>query len=392
MPGFLHNTYAVLRRELVRLTHQPMYFVLMLVLPVVSFAFFALLFNKGVARDIPIAVLDDDHTSLSRKVTQMIDATPTALVAYEIQDMDEGERLMREGKVMAIVQIPSFFEKNILSNSQTHIENYVSGTNITVNGLLSKDIQTAVTTFTAGIQLQLLTKQGLSEKQAMAQLMPVRFSRHVLFNPYINYGYYLSPSFMPMMLMIFAMLVTIFAIGTELKAGTAREWLDTAGGSVFPALVGKMLPLVVMMLLMTLMMFLILFKIVGVPLNGSLTALLFGCMLFVLAYMAIGVLIVTLLSNLRLSLSIGGGYSVLAFTFSGLTFPMMAMYPWVQAFSKIFPFTFYTDIFIDQALRGAPVVDSLWDMGYIALFIVLPMLCLPRLRKICSDEKYWGRM
>jgi ABC-2 type transport system permease protein len=392
MPGFLHNTYAVLRRELVRLTHQPMYFVLMLVLPVVSFAFFALLFNKGVARDIPIAVLDDDHTSLSRKVTQMIDATPTALVAYEIQDMDEGERLMREGKVMAIVQIPSFFEKNILSNSQTHIENYVSGTNITVNGLLSKDIQTAVTTFTAGIQLQLLTKQGLSEKQAMAQLMPVRFSRHVLFNPYINYGYYLSPSFMPMMLMIFAMLVTIFAIGTELKAGTAREWLDTAGGSVFAALVGKMLPLVVMMLLMTLMMFLILFKIVGVPLNGSLTALLFGCMLFVLAYMAIGVLIVTLLSNLRLSLSIGGGYSVLAFTFSGLTFPMMAMYPWVQAFSKIFPFTFYTDIFIDQALRGAPVVDSLWDMGYIALFIILPMLCLPRLRKICSDEKYWGRM
>ena len=109
MPGFLHNTYAVLRRELVRLTHQPMYFVLMLVLPVVSFAFFALLFNKGVARDIPIAVLDEDHTSLSRKVTQMIDATPTALVAYEIQDMDEGERLMREGKVMAIVQIPSFF-------------------------------------------------------------------------------------------------------------------------------------------------------------------------------------------------------------------------------------------------------------------------------------------
>ena len=392
MPGFLHNTYAVLRRELVRLTHQPMYFVLMLVLPVVSFAFFALLFNKGVARDIPIAVLDDDHTSLSRKVTQMIDATPTALVAYEIQDMDEGERLMREGKVMAIVQIPSFFEKNILSNSQTHIENYVSGTNITVNGLLSKDIQTAVTTFTGGIQLQVLMKQGLTQRQAMAQLMPVRFSRHVLFNPYINYGYYLSPSFMPMMLMIFAMLVTIFAIGTELKAGTAREWLDTAGGSVFPALVGKMLPLVVMMLLMTLMMFLILFKIVGVPLNGSLTALLFGCMLFVLAYMAIGVLIVTLLSNLRLSLSIGGGYSVLAFTFSGLTFPVMAMWPWVQAFSKIFPFTFYTDIFIDQALRGAPVVDSLWDMGYIALFIVLPMLCLPRLRKICSDEKYWGRM
>lgn len=369
MPGFLHNTYAVLRRELVRLTHQPMYFVLMLVLPVVSFAFFALLFNKGVARDIPIAVLDDDHTSLSRKVTQMIDATPTALVAYEIQDMDEGERLMREGKVMAIVQIPSFFEKNILSNSQTHIENYVSGTNITVNGLLSKDIQTAVTTFTAGIQLQLLTKQGLSEKQAMAQLMPVRFSRHVLFNPYINYGYYLSPSFMPMMLLIFVVMVTVFTIGTELKHATAREWIDTANGSVGAALTGKILPVTVIMFLMSLVM-----------------------LLFILSYQAIAVFIVSLLSNLRLSLSIGGGYSVLAFTFSGLTFPVMAMWPAMRYLSKLFPFTYYTDIFVDQMLRGAPVACSLPDMGYMSLFIVLPLLCLPRLRTICTEEKYWGRL
>ena len=139
------------------------------------------------------------------------------MVAYDIQSMDEGERLMREGKIIAIVQIPAFFEKNILSNSQTHLENYISGTNISVNGLLSKDIQTAVTIFTAGVQLQVLMKQGLTERQAMAQMMPVRFDRHVLFNPHINYGYYLSPSFMPMMLMIFVVMVTIFSIGTELK-------------------------------------------------------------------------------------------------------------------------------------------------------------------------------
>jgi len=392
MPGFLHNTYAVLRRELVRLTHQPMYFVLMLVLPVVSFAFFALLFNKGVARDIPIAVLDEDHTSLSRKVTQMIDATPTALVAYEIQDMDEGERLMREGKVMAIVQIPSFFEKRILSNSQTHIENYVSGTNITVNGLLSKDIQTAVTTFTAGIQLQLLTKQGLSEKQAMAQLMPVRFSRHVLFNPYINYGYYLSPSFMPMMLLIFVVMVTVFTIGTELKHATAREWLGTGHG---PGGRGRARPETApegRRVTMSLVMFLIIFKVVGVPLNGSLTVILVSTLLFILSYQAIAVFIVSLLSNLRLSLSIGGGYSVLAFTFSGLTFPIMAMWPAMRYLSRLFPFTYYTDIFVDQMLRGAPVACSLPDMGYMSLFIVLPLLCLPRLRTICTEEKYWGRL
>ena len=72
MPGFLHHTGAVLRRETARLVRQPMYVVLMIILPVVSFSFFAILFGQGAIRNIPIAVLDQDNTTLSRKVTQMI--------------------------------------------------------------------------------------------------------------------------------------------------------------------------------------------------------------------------------------------------------------------------------------------------------------------------------
>lgn len=369
-----------------------MYFVLMVLLPVISFAFFALLFGQGAIRNVPIAVLDQDHTTLSRKVIQMIDETPTALVAYGIQDMAEGERLMREGKVTAIVLVPRFFEKSILSNTQTTLENYVSGTNITVNGLLSKDIQTAVTTFTAGIQLQLLMKQGLTERQAMAQLMPVRFDKHVLFNPHINYGYYLAPSFMPMMLMIFVVMVTIFSIGTELKHATSREWMHAAGDSIAAALTGKLAPITIVMFLVSLVMLVINFRIVGTPLNGSLTVILIATLLFILSYQAISVLIVSLLANLRLSLSIGGGYSVLAFTFSGLTFPIMAMWEPMQWLSRIFPFTYYTDIFVDQMLRGTPWVYSLPDLGWMSLFIVLPMLCLPRLKRVATEEKFWGRL
>ncbi len=392
MPGFFHNTCAVARREVRRLCRQPMYFVLMVLLPVISFAFFALLFGQGAIRNVPIAVLDQDHTTLSRKVIQMIDETPTALVAYGIQDMAEGERLMREGKVTAIVLVPRFFEKSILSNTQTTLENYVSGTNITVNGLLSKDIQTAVTTFTAGIQLQLLMKQGLTERQAMAQLMPVRFDKHVLFNPHINYGYYLAPSFMPMMLMIFVVMVTIFSIGTELKHATSREWMHAAGDSIAAALTGKLAPITIVMFLVSLVMLVINFRIVGTPLNGSLTVILIATLLFILSYQAFSVLIVSLLANLRLSLSIGGGYSVLAFTFSGLTFPIMAMWEPMQWLSRIFPFTYYTDIFVDQMLRGTPWVYSLPDLGWMSLFIVLPMLCLPRLKRVATEEKFWGRL
>lgn len=392
MRGFLRNTGAVLRRETGRMMRQPIYLTLLLLLPLVSFAFFATLFHKGVARDIPIAVLDEDRTPLSRQVVRMIDDTPTAMVAYDVQSMEEGERLMKEGRVMAIVLVPEFFEKSLLSNTQTHVENYVTGTNITVNGLLSKDIQTAVTTFSAGVQLQLLTKRGLTERQAMAQLMPVRFSRHILFNPYVNYGYYLSPSFMPMMLMIFTVMATIFSIGVELKRSTAREWLRTGGDSVAAALAGKLLPVTGLLCLQALVMLAIIFKVVGVPLNGSLAVIYVGTLLFILSYQSISVLLVALLANFRLALSLGGGYSVLAFTFSGLTFPVMAMWEPMRWLSRLFPFTYCTDIYVDQMMRGAPAVYSLPDLGYLALFAVVPLLSLKRLKRICTEEKFWGRL
>lgn len=53
MPGFFSNTLAVLRREIYRVARQPMYWLLTVILPIVAFAFFAVLLYKGVARDIP---------------------------------------------------------------------------------------------------------------------------------------------------------------------------------------------------------------------------------------------------------------------------------------------------------------------------------------------------
>ena len=66
MPGFFSNTLAVLRREIYRVARQPMYWLLTVILPIVAFAFFAVLLYKGVARDIPIAVVDQDNSTLSR--------------------------------------------------------------------------------------------------------------------------------------------------------------------------------------------------------------------------------------------------------------------------------------------------------------------------------------
>lgn len=392
MRNFFGGIYAVFVRELSRIRHSITYVAMLFVLPFIAILFFAVFFEKGVAESLPIAVLDEDNTDLSRRLVHMVNDTPAAKVAYGIQGMTEGITLIREGRVYAVLQIPSRFEKNIMGGGQAHVELYNSGTNISVNSLLAKDVQTAVTTFSVGVQLNLMQSRGLSARQAMAQAQPIRFSKHVLFNPYVNYGYYVAPCFMAMMLMIFTILSTIYATGSELKNSTAGEWYSTGHGSMAAAIIGKMLPITIVMGIVAVAMFVIIFNIMGAPMNGSPWLLGLATAVFIISYQCIGLFVLALTDNMRLALSFGGGYSVLAFTFSGLTFPTMAMAPVLQWFGCLFPFTFYMRVFIDQVLRGAPVGVSVSDVGFMVLFWMLPVLTINLFRRECTDKKYWGKL
>ena len=220
---YIRAFWRVFVREVRTFGNHKVFYRLSVGLPILSFLFFVVLFRSGVPHDMPVAVLDQDNTPLSRQLVRMIDATPSAKVAYRIAGMDEGERMMKEGTIDAIVFIPRDLEKNVYSNTQTGVVAYINDLNLAKNGMLNKDIQTTVTTFSSGIQIQTLMKKGLSEKEAYEQMMPIYFEKHVLFNPYVNYTYYLLPVFLPVMLLIFTLISTVFTIGVELKNGTARQ-------------------------------------------------------------------------------------------------------------------------------------------------------------------------
>ena len=392
MISFFKHTGRVFRREIQRFARHRTFSLLSVGLPLAATLYFVVLLGKGVATDIPIAVLDQDNSILSRQAARMIDASRSPKIAYRVTDMLQAEELMRQGKIDAIVHFPKDMERDILSARQVYVMAYINGTNVTKNGLLDKDIRMTMYTFSSGIEIQTLVKKGVSQREAYELMMPVYMEKHVLFNPYINYGYYLLPLFLSMMLLMFTLMSTIFTFAVELKNATAEEWLETAGGDIYAACVGKILPYTLIFTILSLFIYTLLFKFLGAPLNGSKGMLLLSSGLFVLAYQSIGVLITGLLGNLRLGLSIGGGYSVLAFTFCGMTFPAMAMTPVMRLLTYLFPLTFHMNLFVNQAMRGAPVIWSVPDLIALTFFILLPLLVLPRMRRMCGDAKYWGRL
>ena len=82
-------------------------------------------FSRGVPRDLPVAIYDQDHTPLSRQLIRMIDATPSAMVAYEVTNLAEGERLLKREKSTPSFTFRTTWRKR-LQQYETNVVAYIN--------------------------------------------------------------------------------------------------------------------------------------------------------------------------------------------------------------------------------------------------------------------------
>ena len=380
------------RRERERMAINGEYRSVTMWLPLGVILFFAVFFSQEVVGSLPVAVVDEDNSHLSRRLVSMIRATHETALVEEVADMAEARSMLLAGEVVGVVEIADGFTRDVLSGATATVVYYDSGTNISTASLSSKGVQRAVASFGVGVALQRAEMDGAMPDEAMAQVMPIGFTTYALFNPWLNYAYYVGPCFWVMVLIIASMLSTIYAVGSELRYATSVEWLRSANGSLLAGIMGKLAPTTLILWVLTAVVGILLFGLFGVSMRGSRVVLIVGAMALIVAYQAVALAVVALTASFRLSLSLGGGYSVLAFTFSGVTFPTMAMIGWVQPFTMLFPYSYFMELYIDQAVRGSAWWYSMSKVAAMLLFCLLPLLVLGRLKRVLVNRRYWGKL
>ncbi len=384
--------WQVMVREYYRYLGNRTYLFVTLIGPLLSFALIIWIFYQGVPRELPVALVDLDQTPLSRKIARMADATPIARLSAKFTSTDEAFSAMKKGLADAVFIIPEGCERQVMLGEQVSVILCLNNANVLKGGLITSGLSKSVMTLSAGIRIMTKTKQGQSWEQATAQAMPVMTGTHILFNPFVNYSYFLVSSLLPVMLIVFVLMGCTYATGSELKQGSGPDWLKTANGNILIALFGKLIPYTALYFMMALVMNHFLFSYMGVPLHGHLHILLVSQLLLILGYQFLSVFLTGLTANLRLSLSLAGAYTMMALTFSGLTYPLQAMPALARAFAGIFPFTYYLETFIGQALRNEPSGNALSPMLGLWAFIFLGMTMVPRMKYILSNHEYWGKI
>jgi ABC-2 type transport system permease protein len=369
----LKPTFSIAKREIAILLNSKPVFIFAMVLPFISILFFSTLLQVGVARDLPVAVIDLDQTALSRNMIGQLDATPEIAVNYFPINQQKGEELVRLGKVYGFVVIPSNFQAAIKSGKQVKITNQYNSNMLLGGGLTYKAFRKVIGTISAGIAVEKQRKKGVATQQALVNYIPIESAIHVLSNPYTNYSYYLNTGFLTMFFQLFVMLTTIYCFGADLKYNKGNQLLRIAKGNMVAVILGKVLPYTVWFLLVGIITLLSMFVWQDFPFFGNQLLVLVGLLLLILANQSLALLFISVSNSFREALTFGSGFAAVSLSFSGITFPIFGMPIAMQWLSTIFPFTHFFELLLDQSQRGFPVFYSLKPLTFLVVLCVIPI-------------------
>lgn len=378
----------VVWREFGIMRKNRMYLFCMVVLPVIVVIFFTSLMSGGQPTDMPVGVVDLDNTHTTRTLVRKLDAFQATKVVKHYASVADARRDIQRNKIYAFIYIPEGTTDKLLSMRQPKISFYYSSTSYTAGALLYRDLKTISTLGSAGVGATLLSAKGLSEEQVMSFLQPVIVDLHTVNNPLVNYSVYLNTMLIPGCIMLFIFIVTAYSIGTELKFNSAKEWLDTSGGNIFVALMGKMLPQTVIFLIIMYAYMFYVFGVLHFPHPGGSGYILLLGALSVLSSQGFGIFVFGVVPSLRMSMSICCLWAVLSYSLSGTAFPLSAMDSEIKAIALLFPLRHYYMIYQLNIFNGYSLEFSWPYMVALMAFAALPLLVTGRIKKALQTYQY----
>ena len=357
-------------------------------LPLLCLAIYAWLLHAGVPRDLPIAVVDDDRSALSRELIRIVDASAGLEIVSRPRSREEAFATARSLDVYAILYIPPGATRSIARGGSATVFGFYNASYQTAGQSAIRDIGTAVQELGTRIAHRELAR---TRGPAQVRSAPVIVQSSLLFNPGRSYEYFLLGLLAPALLHFALCLSIVGALGRELRDGTVLSWLGSERKALLPAVVGKAAPYLLIIGLEGVASLVWLTLVRGELVRGSVTMLVLAQTLLFAAYAAIGLLLVGLTRNMGEALTLTAVYAGTSLPFSGGTFPTVGAPTFVRVWSSALPFTAYVKLQAEQLYVGSPVAISLIHIVVLSLFVVIPgVLGLRLYARAAHDPSAWG--
>jgi len=374
----ISDTWTVFCEEYRRILHDPGVIVLFFVAVLAYPLLYNLLYLENSLQQVPVAVVDMDHSFESRQFIHEWNATSEVEVTYACINMAEAEYLLKHGKVHGILYIPSDFNNNLASGLKTATLSlycdmssllYMKNVYLSANKVMLEHMY--------DIQIQRYGAMNMDKQLSWAIVQAAPYEENALFVSSGGYGDFLIPC------VLVLILHQTLIFGISMLTGTAaqenREVFILPGRrrrySVLRILIGRGAAYFTLYMALGSYVLLLVPRWFGLPHVGQVGDILRWMVPFLLATIYFGISLTAFMKERETGLVMLMPSSLIFLFLSGVSWPLAAMPDAWKAVAYIIPYTWGVHGFLHLNAMGANLATSileyhvLWGMsaGYFAL-------------------------
>ncbi|HNO34027.1 MAG TPA: ABC transporter permease [Nitrospira sp.] len=349
-------------------TRDRLFLSLAFLLPALWLVVFGYGLNLDV-EDIPFAVVDRDHSELSREYLQrFIQSRYFSFRGYADEERTL-DRLLAETKIRAAIIVPERFQEQLAAGEPVAVQTLLDGT-FPLHTDIAKGYVIAINqAFTEDRLIDSLRRsRGLTQEQAGVLVRPLSVEVRYLYNEEVRSTWSMVPALVMFTLMLASPLLTALGVVREKETGSIYNiYSSTVTRAEF--LTGKLLPYIVISLVNVCVLWLMAVGLFQVPFKGNFLLFFSASVLFVFCTTGIGLLISLLVQTQMAALIITMVVAMIpTILFSGLLVPVASLTRGAKVQAHLFPAMYYTDIVRGSFLKGVGV-EVLWiDLLALAMF------------------------
>jgi ABC-2 type transport system permease protein len=278
---------------------------------------------------------------------------------------------IRSGHACVGLEIPPTFTRDVRGGHTAQVQLLVDGSNST----------TALQALNTALAVGLTQSMETLLRETGRRSVPIDIRPQMLYNPAMKSPNFYIPGVIGIVLQIGTTFATAMAVVREREKGTLEQLL-VSPLSRWGLMLGKLVPYLCIGMTMGIILFAIMRFLFGVPIAGSVLAMLFATLVYVFALLSLGLLVATKAENQMQALQMSMTFMLPSVFFSGFVFPRETM-PWIfQALGSLLPATYFISLMRAIILRGAHLFEYWQNLVIlIVMSILLFVLCALRFRK-----------
>ena len=351
-----NNFSAIAMKELIQMRRDRLTFAMILGIPIVQLFIFGYAINLN-PKHLPTAISIADPGVFARSLTAALRTSDYFDIVKATNSPKEARRLLSEGKVTFVFEIPANFTRDLVRGSHPQL-------------LIEADAtDPAASSYALAAASQLVTSAlrddltGALHRDAGSS-PPVDVVVHRLYNPESITQYNVVPGLLGVILTMTMVLITSMALTRERERGTYENLLAMPA-TPLEVMTGKIIPYVVVGYIQATLILIAARWIFHVPMLGSFVLLSVALAIFIVANLSLGYTFSTVAENQLQAVQMTFFFFLPSILLSGFMFPFDGMPGWAQVIGEVLPLTHFLRIVRGVLLKGdtmGEIWPNLWPL------------------------------